>query len=504
MTNFEYPYPGFSWSITQHVAPATNVNTLFEFLRASYMFSKSPQYQSKITDYMISKNLLTANIRKDQAKPQLWRDYQQILPEIGLIVSTKFTKGISVTPIGLLWLDGAIGYSEMLTTQCINYQYPNGHKQDISPTLQKNISGLKLKTNNKVTLDSLHGVLIKPAVLILRILIELAKKADFKGLSVDETVTCLMPTKRNKEWSSALARLTVFRNSTMPKTDTRRKRHVQEWYRLLSLTDLFGLSNNKVHQKVTLSQFSLNNLLYVERFCEFHEQENTFWFPETEDSTQLGLSWFEHFGAPSIERQWATEIENLTPNYIKKNYPDGVYEMEDEYEKSFGNMEITLSNLKELSSTQKSFSKEISIDNIIEGHKKREEKTRLHDKIVSLLANKMTGLDYQVWEDRNSVDLLAKKANTEIIFEVKTVNKNNLSRHIRLGVGQLIEYRYRRELQISKRPQGLLVLSSKYNFPKWMIKYFETDINLGLISFEGQESFTNFTSGRIEKLISAT
>ncbi|HKR05453.1 MAG TPA: hypothetical protein VJY62_12535 [Bacteroidia bacterium] len=500
MAGFDFPYPGFSWSITQHVAPATNVRTLFEFLKAAHFFSASPNYQRAITDYMIKQNLLTANVRKDQGEPQLWRDYQQILPELGLIVSTRFTKKIIVTPMGLLWLDGAIGYSEMMTTQCVNFQYPNGHKQDISPSLRKSISNLKHIPDNRVALDSIHGVLIKPAVLILRVLLQLFRKQDLTGLSVEETVVALMPTKRNDEWDLAIERLFEYRKDSNVKTDSRRKRHTQEWFRLLGLTDLFRLSKSKINQRILLSPFALNNLELVERFCEYHEQAENFWLPESDNDIQLALSWFEHYGAPNIERQWTLEIPEHTPNYIAKNYPEGVFDMEDEKQFEFGNSDISLNELREINEVGKRVNVEaIDLEKIKEGIEKRHEKTKLHDRIVNVIAEKMSSLDYQVWEDRQSVDLLAAKHKKEIIFEVKTVNKNNISRHIRLGVGQLLEYRYRREIQVTQKPKGLLVLSSKYTFPRWMIKYFETDINLGLICFEGQDKFNQVTSGKIEK-----
>ena len=105
----EPPYPGFSWSFTQHTGPATYKRTLFELLWAAYEFSGENNYGDHITEHLIQRQLLTANVREDAGRPQAWRDYQQILPELGLIVSTRFTKPsvVTVTPVGLMWLDGS-------------------------------------------------------------------------------------------------------------------------------------------------------------------------------------------------------------------------------------------------------------------------------------------------------------------------------------------------------------------------------------------------------------
>jgi hypothetical protein len=506
ISNFEkaFPYPGYSWSMTQHVAPATNVLTMFELLKAASTFSASPKYQDDITNYMIERGLLTANVRSDLGKPQLWRDYQQILPELGLIVSTRFTNGVNVTPMGLMWLDGAIGYSELLTTQCLNYQYPNGHKQDLSPALRAELQGTSFSAfDNRTVLDAASGVMLKPAVLILRVLIELAKGSDLSGLSAPEIVVALMPTKRNNDWKTAITTLQGMRSGRQNPRDTRRIRHVQEWFRLLSLTDLFSLSTSGREQKIVLSDVAISNLAFVEQFCKQHEVESSFWIPNSEDPRQLGLSWFIHFGSPNIENQWAVEVSGLTSDYIQSNYPEGVFDEEDLEEKKLTDIEISLvefSERKRLEVSEPDY--KVDYAKIVEGRKKLREKTKLHDEIVSSLAKHLIQLDYQVWEDKSSVDLLASRNNQEAIFEVKTVNRNNFNRHIRLGVGQLLEYRFRREKQIETRPSALLVLSSGYSFPNWMIGYFEEDISLGLLSYH-KDGFKNYTSGQVEKMMFA-
>ncbi|MCY7408276.1 MAG: hypothetical protein LH631_13135, partial [Alkalinema sp. CAN_BIN05] len=68
---------------------------------------------------------------------------------------------------------------------------------------------------------------------------------------------------------------------------------------------------------------------------------------------------------------------------------------------------------------------------------------------------------------------------------------------IRLGVGQLSEYRYRRQLQTQARPSSILVLGNTLQLPAWAPSYFESDVNIGLICSRA-DSFLALTTGAVE------
>ncbi len=495
----KYPYPGYSWSITQHVAPATETKVIYELLNAAHIFGKLENYQDKITDYILEHGYLTANIREDQGKPQLWRDYQQVLPELGLIISTRFTKDINITPIGLQWLDGLIGYSELVTTQLLSYQYPNGHKQTLSPTNLKKLKDAKISppSENRVVLDNFFGVSIKPAVLILRILYELAKKNDFDGIKISETVYALMPIKTNSDWKLALNNLKDYRDTKSGEIDNRRKRHVQEWFRLLELTDLFTLSDDYRDKSIKLSEYSVSHLDEIKKLLSFHENSQNFWLPESENSKSLGISWFNYFGSPQIERQWVHNELSITSEYLESNYPEGINEEEDNPQINFSNPDI---NLVEYSSSdtepenQDQSDIDVDIDKLKKAHEERASKTRLHEKIVAELAEFLKSNGYQVYEDRNSVDLLAIRDHNELIFEIKTISKKNFKRHVRLGIGQLQEYSFRRYFFSKKRPNSILVLSSVVNLPEWYAEFFQNDLGFDLICYSNENTFEAKTS----------
>jgi len=269
---------------------------------------------------------------------------------------------------------------------------PNGHKQDVSPSIKDLLNkGKYPSSDNRTILDANSGVLIKPAVLILRLLLELAKQADFNGITPLEVVHALMPIKRNNEWALAINNLTGLRKRKGLERDGRRIRHIQEWFRLLSLTDIFDLSG----QKIVLSRLALDNLRFVEKFCLQHEDERSFWIPETDNPEHLAISWFTHFGSPNIENQWAIGASSLTSAYVKQNYPEGVFDEQDLEEKKLSDLEISLVEFEE---KRKPFEGrqdyEINAARIKEGRRKVQEKTKLHDEIVASLAKQLLDLNF--------------------------------------------------------------------------------------------------------------
>jgi|TARA_B100000315_G_C14096296_1_gene371626 hypothetical protein len=61
---------------------------LYHILWAGATYASTDDPAANITNYFIANRLLTPNVRSDSGQPDAWRDYQQILSELGLIVST--------------------------------------------------------------------------------------------------------------------------------------------------------------------------------------------------------------------------------------------------------------------------------------------------------------------------------------------------------------------------------------------------------------------------------
>ena len=502
------PYPGYSWSLTQHSGPASQPAILFKLLEVASKFSESP---NEINEYLASAGVLTPNIRGD--RPQPWRDYQQILSELGLIVSTKLTSNkIFVTPLGLMWLDGTIGYSEVVSTQMLRYQYPNGHKQDISSPVKAQLNAAKIRLpDTRTELDAAFGVMVKPGVLILRIFVELLKRNDPNPrLSPKECLAALVPIYQNQQWEMAFEQLLQIRRHPIPSLEQRPLRHVQEWFRLLGQTDLFRLIGNSRSQFLELKTKKTQDIDALVSLCEFHENPSTFWTPQGESKERMGYSWFEFFGNPDVTSQWMLAISDLEPDYLVENYPAGVADLSEGQESEALWSKGPGINLREFDpsllgspTNVPSKLKKIDIKRIEMGHARRQKSTNLHERIVSWVAEKLLAGEYQIHDDPDSVDLLVEKNGKETIIEVKTISKRNLVPRLRLGVGQLSEYRYRRQIQTKNRPLSVLVVSSKLPSPEWLTEYFSSDVKHGLVSLESTNKFHAYTSGRIEQLLAS-
>lgn len=489
------PYPGYSWSFNHHMG-RVNSKEVFALLELAYRFRQNPNYRTLVNQALVAGGIFTANIRTDSGQVDAWRDYQQILPDLGLIYSTRYIRQPQLTPVGLMYIDGTIGYSELFSTQVLAYQYPNGHKTDISPAVKRDLSqaGITIPPN-RTELDANSGILIKPGVLILQVMVELYRRGYAPTLDTRECLLALVPTIRNSDWQGAFTRLLQIRQTgDTSEADNRRLRDVQEWFQFLGQSDFAVKERNRI----SLSPTALAEIEQLQAVLDFHSNLATFWIPQSSVELENALSWYGFFGSPSIESQWMTPDQSRNQEYLSENYPD--HELLDEIDSPVGTAEDLEINLRPFSPSVPEtvdVNTPINVENIIQGRSRLRNKTRQHQEIVARLAARLTELSYNVADDPNSVDLLAEKNGLETIFEIKTINRRNFQPRIRLGVGQLSEYRYRRQLQTQARPYSILVLGNTLQLPRWAHGYFSSDVNIGLLC-AGADAFVALTTGTIE------
>ncbi len=489
------PYPGYSWSFNHHMG-RVNSREVFALLESAYRFRQYPNYRTLVNQTLVAEGIFTPNVRSDSGQVDAWRDYQQILPDLGLIYSTRYIRQPQLTPIGLMYIDGTIGYSELFSTQVLAYQYPNGHKTDISPTVKGQLAqaGISVPTN-RTELDVNSGILIKPGVLILQVLVELYRQGYKPTLDTRECLLALVPTIRNSVWQEAYARLLQLRQTgDTSEADQRRLRDVQEWFQFLGQSDFAIKEGNRI----SLSSTALAEIEQIQTILNFHADPATFWIPQSSVERENALAWYGFFGSPSIESEWITPDELRSQEYLSENYPD--HELLDEIDSPsvvFEMSEINLRPFLPRIPEAVDVSVDVDVDNIVQGRMRLRDKTRQHQEIVARLAVRLTELSYNLADDPNSVDLLAAKNGFEAIFEIKTINRRNFQPRIRLGVGQLSEYRYRRQLQTQIRPNSILVLSNNLQLPTWASDYFSSEVNIGLLC-SSTDSFLALTDGAVE------
>ena len=486
----DLPFEDYSWPFTQH-AVALEPTTLFFLLESASKFEGISRVGSEnvgtaITRLIVDAGVLTENERDGRA--DAWRDYQQVLPELGLIVSTRLSPAIALTDIGRMLLSGDIGFSELVTVQALRYQYPNGFKSEI---MGKHAS---------------TGVLVKPGLLILRVLLETFSAQNKDWLTVTECENCIVPAHQNGMWPDAVAALNRFRNAPFAnQRNTRRRRNIQDWFKFLCRTDLFEIVSGTDNQKLCLTQYSKQHIETLLRYCDAHERPSSFWIPTTFDRND-GYRWFSYYGQiPPVNEQMLRDPQEITLEYVKNNYIGGFEEaMDSELEAFSIDEDAPNISLNPLQNRESGTRPPLQSPNLLAlganaaaGISRRQTKTTLHDSIVRDLAERFQGQNAAVWEDRDSADLIVKwHSGEEAILEVKTVNRRSLQERLRLATGQVLEYSYRRGKQTGMEPDNIIVINSAISQNSWQTKFLTSRLNIGLICktgnvYEGFSSQSN-------------
>lgn len=328
-------------------------------------------------------------------------------------------------------------------------------------------------------------MLIKPGLLILRILLELQTHGLDTKISLQEILTYLLPIKSNSEWVLAFQEIKKLRqrNISISVNNTHARRNVMAWMKLLSITDVFSLKGSDLH----LSSYGFQIIETLKKFCDKEESFDNFWLSKKFDRFEK-LEWFQHIGQIPFYSQALLDSDIIDQNYLLKNYVGGLEKDADEEE------EIELFNkpipsIKYSEVTQRTFNTEIKAFNVQEALKnlrsgaiRRQTKVLLHDQIVSRLAKKFESQGAKVSEDRNSVDLFVRWPDeSKAIFEVKTATMRTLQPRMRLAVGQLLEYSYRIKNLDSIDVERVAVFNLDIPKDTWQVKFLNEYLDIGLI-----------------------
>lgn len=478
------PYPGHTWSLSQH-AVGLNPKTLYDFLKCAAPFEGQVSgYDEKITNLMIASGVLTANER--EGAPDAWRDYQQLLAELGLIYSTNIVRALTLTELGHMFLAGELGFSELIGTQALRYQYPNGQKSTIQSRLRTALEAASITASGTLTeFQANQGILLKPGTLILRVLLELLRNSQNPFLTTAECQAFLLPCRTNRDWPAAYAEVVAHRNSTsnIESVNRHTRRNIQDWFKLLCKSDFFESDGANT---IRLSSYAMSNLDLVQSYCELQEDTHSYWIPTGFDQ-EGRRQWFDWFGHLSYETQTVlrSDVTNES-EYISKNYISGAEEEEDETILSLtSGVNLTPLNLVHLGrETKFEFSGDIEalVESLRKGAQKRHAKTLLHDRIIKELAESFITQGAKVESDPNSIDLFAAwpDGNTAI-FEVKTVTRRSLQGRLRSAIGQVEEYAYRRQIAGAGKADKVIVVNTELTSSAWQTDFLTQHLGIGLI-----------------------
>ena len=284
------PYEGLSWPITQHAGVLKE--EVFDGLINACLQCRGEIVDAKrINDYLVTNGILTANIRADSNQVDAWRDYQQILSEFGLIHSTRLSKVLTLTPVAMAYLNHNLTYRELITLQLLRYQYPNGHKSQLSPSLIQSY-GEDFRYESFTELQAHYGILIRPAVIVWKILYGLWEHGEQPILSLDEmqryAVRCIEMTDIS---ACAMSIIDARHNGVVLPPLTRARRNMSDWMKLLAQTLLFNLNGDG--DTIALSGYSIKERKSVAEVCDCLIPSASFWQYEDDDYKQ---SWFDYYG----------------------------------------------------------------------------------------------------------------------------------------------------------------------------------------------------------------
>ena len=178
------PYEGLTWPITQHAGVLSKAS-LDGLLSACIQCLGQKADASAINSYLVSNEILTANYRADSNQIDAWRDYQQILSEFGLLYSTRLSPEIRLTPVAFAYLDNKLNYDELITLQVMRYQYPNGNKSQLSPSLKSSF-GTGFRFSSFTEMQAYHKILVHPAAIAWSVIYDMWELNEMPMLTIDE------------------------------------------------------------------------------------------------------------------------------------------------------------------------------------------------------------------------------------------------------------------------------------------------------------------------------
>lgn len=473
----DLPYPGYSWRVTHHMGMVTPRH-LYHLLWAANQFGRNRDQAVDINNYLISNELWTPNIREDSGQPEGWRDYQQALSELALIYSVRVLPQITLTPIGLQYLDGSLSFSEIMTLQALRFQYPNGQHTQLSPQQKAAIAATPYaNVSSFLELQSISGVKIRPAVFVWRVLQSLEQRGGAGEISQDEIERYLMRCSTNSDAQACANAITAARRGGLQyaRLGERERRNAADWIKFLDKTLIFAVTAQD-DAVLTRSGYGIQHAAEIDQICGILEAPATFWQAAIY-SKEERLQWFAHFGGVDLT------IPGLPLDEAQQTVADFAFGEEKEDERgSFGagitGGEIRLREFRDSLITA-SNSANATISSVYSAELANSSR-RLHDRMVSLIAHTCKAKGAKVYYDPASVDLLVQHRKREFIIEVKSVTPRNFVSRLRYALGQVLHYDYKRASMSTLPRRRVLALAAQIPDDSWSVDflngYMDTDL----------------------------
>ena len=469
-------FDGISWPITQHSGIITE-DVVRGLINACLELNGHKVDTGSINDYIVSHGIVTDNYRSDSNKLDAWRDYQQILSELGLIYSTKICERIILTPVAIAFADGEISYKELITLQVLKYQYPNGHKTQISPSLRRSYeeSGKPFAFSSFAEMQASSGILLRPVVLIWQVLYKLYQMGEEAILSIDEMQRYVVRCQRNTDIEMCVETIIRSRHTDYQLAPmVRARRNLQDWIKIMNETPLF-YSDYKRNCSLSLSHYSIEEAESINAICKHLCKPETFWLYTNNANSKI--DWYDFYGSIDIGTDWIPnqgyeniELENRT-NATSSAEVQRSVELQD-----FKPMVVSEPDTRRKVVSIYDYKKSIA------GHMQ-------HDNMVNLIASKCISKGALVSFDPKTVDLYIRYKTKEFIVEVKSITPSNFIQRLRTAIGQVHQYDY--IMHQKNNGRGRLGLAFTANIPKnnWSIPFITNHMDMDLLCMDANSLF---------------
>ena len=463
----EIPYEGLSWPITQH-AGVISESVLRGLLEACSLCAGKRVAPTAINAFLVDNGILTANFRTDSQQVDAWRDYQQILSELGLIFSTAVSDEVLLTPVSVAFIDGTISYEELLTLQLFKYQYPNGHKTQISPSLRNSFPAGTFNYESVAHMQALNGIQIRPAVLIWTVLMQLYQQGADPSVSVDEMQRYLVRATKNSDAKACTAAVIASRAGAFSYEPlARARRNMQDWMKLLGATPLFDRANSRLY----LSTYSIDNMDELWDMCQTLSNPKTFWMPS---GTMYKWDWFSYYGNIDLS---ISLIPNIAAT-VDQNAVQSQDDLNDDVQLTTAR-NVNLQPFSEIQLADISGDRHRIVSEYDYG--KSQKGRNLHDSMVNLIAQRCVANGASVFSDPKTVDLCARYSGYEYLIEVKSITPSNFIARLRYAIGQVHQYNYLLPRTYSANRRLVLAFTAEIPNDSWSISFITEYMSMDLL-----------------------
>ena len=497
----EPPYPGCAWTLNHHMG-VVNARFVYELLGAAVTYRDTPDPAARINEHIITSGIrLPPNVRSDTGQPDIWRDYQQVLSELGLMFSTEVLDPITPTALGLAFLDGSVSFSELMTLQALRLQYPNGHHNQISEAQRKALAGTRFQhANGLCRLQAVAGMQLRPAVLIWRCLRLLEEEGEQPRLWAKEIHTYLMRCSTHNDAPKCVEAIVRARRGgpALAPGGERQARAASEWIRFLLLTPLFSGQGWGTSQYLTLSPYAREHASELDQLCAQLESSTSFWMPGPGPLTQRvsppeRLSWYAWFGNVDLALGTVPVVGRTDEEEFPGRWSD---EEAEEKAAASGPLAAATLDLRQFDPSQyvgseKPLPTGVTIEASYDAALAKRSQ-RLHDQMVLLIHNvaRARGADVLT----GLADLVVRYRGSEFVVEVKSVTPRNFVQRLRYALGQVLHYDYLRSQESAAPGRRVVALTASVPDSMWCVSFLNQFLDVDLLSLDGRSLKVHSTS----------